>query len=136
MAESGLKFLADANVSPQLVTIVKNLGGGFIESLTRKPEAAAADEVWIPLYAQRGYVAISCDRRHMKSESIAQVVAASGARMIYLPSRFADSKRWDQALWLLRRWWSIVERAEKMDASGEVVFVHWNGGHKLVRREA
>lgn len=47
--------------------------------------------------------------------------------MIYLPSRFADAKRWDQAVWLLRRWWAIVERAKTMDPRGEVVFWTWDG---------
>lgn len=134
MAQSSLKFLADANISNQLVRIVRRLGGGFIESLTSKDEGSVADEVWIPLYAKRGYIAISLDRRQLRSEVIAKAIVSSGARMIYLPGRFADAKRWDQALWLLKRWWAIVERAEQMDSEGEVVIWTWDGRYSTVRK--
>lgn len=123
----GLKFLADENMSPVLIQILRKLGAGFIESMHSKPERGSMDEHWIPLYAERGYITISLDRKQLKQGAVIQVLVSSGARMIYLPQRFADSKRWDQALWLLRFWRRIVERAGSMDPSGEVVIFRWDG---------
>ena len=131
----GVKFLADENISPVLVQILRKLGAGFIESIHSKPEKGLPDEHWIPLYASRGYVAISPDRRQLKEERVARILIASGARMIYLPQKFADSKRWDQALWLLRYWWRIVERVQTMSPDGEIVVFRWNGGHKTYRSQ-
>ncbi|HEY3781528.1 MAG TPA: hypothetical protein VGL56_10620 [Fimbriimonadaceae bacterium] len=105
--KSGLKFLADENMSPVLVQILRKLGAGFVESMHSKPEKGSADEHWIPLYASRGYVIISPDRKQLRTAHIADVISESGARAIYLPSKFADSKPWDQALWLLRHWWKM-----------------------------
>lgn len=123
MAEEGrVKFLADENLSPVLVQILRKLDAGFIESMHGKPELGTRDDHWIPIYASRGYVILSCDRKQLTDAAIARAIAGCGARMIYLPSKFADMKRWDQALWMLKTWWKIVERARAMNAGELVVF--------------
>jgi len=106
--------------------MIVKLGGGFIESMMRKAEAGTADESWIPLYASRGYVVLSCHRRQMQNAVVARTVAASGAKMVYLASAFADMKRWDQALWILRHWWTIKHCACEM-AKGELVVFSKSG---------
>ena len=127
--KSGVKILADENISPVLVKIIVLLGGGFVESIHRKPEQGHPDEEWIPVYASRGYVMLSCDRRQTKSEAVSRVMAACGARMVYLPSAFADLRRWDQALWILRHWPKIVARAARM-RPGELVLFGTRGASR------
>src|SRR5579864_1214190 len=130
MAEkSSLKFLADENISPVLVQILRKLEAGFVESIhSKEGERGLPDEEWIARYTRRGYIILSLDRRQIRDHRVAQVVARSGARIIYLPSKFADSNRWDQALWLLRNWWSIVDQAGNMKVTGEVLILRWDGG--------
>ena len=132
MASQGsVKLLADENISPVLVQIIRKLGGGFVESMHGKPETGTPDHVWIPLYASRGYVVLSCDRNQMTDAGISRAMASCGARMIYLPAKFSNMKRWDQALWMLKVWWRIVEQAEAM-GSGELVVFAANGRSRKV----
>lgn len=132
MDAGGLKFIADENISPVLVHILRKLGAKAIESIHSKPEKGFPDTDWIPLYTGRGYIIISLDRKQLRVNSIARIIAESGARMIYLPRRFADSKRWDQAQWLLKRWPQVTERATQMSPDGEVVVFHWDGRTQTV----
>jgi hypothetical protein len=129
MAEKdSLKFLAEENVSPVLVQILRKLDTAlFIESMHHKHEKGTPDEHWIPIYAARGYVIVGADRKQLRTAHIASVITASGARAVYLPSKFADSKAWEQALWLLRFWWKLFDRAALMSTQGEVVIFNFDG---------
>ncbi len=88
-----------------------------------------ADEHWIPLYSSRDYVLLSCDRQQVKDAVIARAIASCGARMIYLPAAFANMRRWDQALWIPRHWWRIVDAAGLMK-QGELLVLSRTGKAK------
>lgn len=133
MARGGLKFLADENISRTLVQVLTKLGPGcLVESIHSKPEQGHPDEEWIPVYTERGYIILTPDRKQLREEVVARVLVDTSARVVFLPKRFADSKRWDQALWLLRHWPKILERSRRM-RGGHLVSVHWNGAFSSVR---
>lgn len=132
--EGSIKFIADRNVSPVLVSILKKLKAGFIESLHKKPENEYRDEDWIPTYTARGYVIITPDRKQLREEIVAKALVSYNAKIIFLPRSFADSRAWDQALWLLKYWWRISDRAHDM-TEGEFLSFHTNGNYSIVRPE-
>ncbi|MCW5935186.1 MAG: DUF5615 family PIN-like protein [Fimbriimonadia bacterium] len=90
MAKSSLKFLADENLSPVLMRILRLLGVGAAESIHGKPEQGFPDEQWIPIYAQRGYIILTLDRAQLKNSYLIQVIKQTGAKIIYLPKKFSD----------------------------------------------
>lgn len=132
MADSSLKFLADENVSHELVTILRKLGAGSIISLSRTPDVGTADDHWIPLYTDRGFVILTPDREQLRDDVILNAIRDCGARMVFLPRHFADSKRWDQALWFLKYWWKLAERCAVLKP-GELVRFHKYGTHTVAR---
>ena len=126
MVESRLKFLADENIPPVLVTILRKLNEKSIESVHGGQYAGQPDEVWLPTVIKRGYICITCDRRMLAQSGIAQILIDQNARMIFLGPHFANSKAWDKAIWLLRHWHKIKDHASTM-SPGQLVRVHKNG---------
>ena len=122
MEQSGLKFLADECFSPVLIRILKHLGEKSIQPFKPNFEHGTPDEVWIPQATQRGYICITLDRRMLGAENIAVFFAQAKARVVFIGSHLANMRRWDQALWLLKYWHRIRERAGTMTA-GELVKV-------------
>ncbi|MDO8588433.1 MAG: hypothetical protein Q7T82_15505 [Armatimonadota bacterium] len=126
MVESRLKFLADENIPPVLVTILRKLNEKSIESMHGSPYAGQPDEVWLPSVIERGYICLTCDRRMLAESGIAQILIDQRATMIFLGPHFANSRPWDQAIWLLKYWRKIKEHAATM-SPGRLVRVHKNG---------
>lgn len=127
MAEgSSIGYLFDENVSPKLVSILRNLGEPGLYLVVRVFGYGAKDSDWLPRVAEYGYICVTCDRRQLADERIARVVQAARGRAVFLPSQFAQARRWDQALWLLRHWPRIKEATTGL-VRGEVRFVRWNG---------
>jgi hypothetical protein len=114
MEKSSLKFLADENISPVLVTIINKLGDRSLEAFNRTTYMGMPDEEWLPTAAERGYICLTCDRKMLAEPVVAQAVKATKVRAIFLGENFSHSVRWDQALWLLKHWRKIRSHAESM----------------------
>lgn len=116
-------FLADENISPILVDIIRKLGDRSIFSMHRLTEyKGTADEYWVPLVTQRQYIIVTCDRRMLMEHGIAHALANTGARCIFLARHFANANRWNQALWLIKYWPKIRKYAETM-GNGDLIRV-------------
>lgn len=108
-------FLADENISPVLIDIIRKLGDRSIFSIHRMEDyRGAPDEEWIPRATQRNYVIITCDRRMLTEHGIAQALKQTQARCVFLAHPFASANKWKQALWLIRYWPKIREYAATM----------------------
>jgi hypothetical protein len=126
MAESSVKFLADENISPVLVEIIRKLGDRSLSSIHRYSDyLGTPDEHWVPLATKREYIIVTCDRRMLIKHGISQALETTGARCIFLARNFADANRWNQALWLIRYWPKIRKHAETM-GQGNLVRVTSN----------
>ena len=127
MATSSVKFLADQNISPKLVRILHQLDERSITSIYHEADMVdGLDAEWLPKAAERGYVCVTCDCRMATELSLAQILISEKVKVIFLSDYFADSKKWEQALWLLRYWQKIKAFAQDM-SSGQLVRVHKNG---------
>jgi len=126
MVKGGLRFIADENISPVLVTILHKLGERDIERISGTPYAGTNDEDWLPTITKLGYICVTCDRKMLYDRGVAQVLIDQKCMAVFFGSHFAQSGRWDQALWLLRYWRKIKKHAETM-APGQLVRVCKNG---------
>ncbi len=103
-----------------------HLGERSITSMFGSDMEQKPDTDWVPTATQRGYVCITCDCAMISDLAIAQVLVKENARAIFFGNHFADSKKWDQALWLLKHWDAIRAYAEGM-TPGQLVRVNKNG---------
>jgi hypothetical protein len=126
MAEGSIGYLFDENFSPRLVSILRLLGEQGLHTVVKVFGAGADDADWLPRAAEYGYIYVTSDRKQLTDERIAQVVRDVNGRAVFLSSRFATSRRWDQALWILKHWRQIKADTSEL-ARGEARFVQWAG---------
>ena len=132
MAQSGVKVLFDENFSPVLVSILRKLDSSLrLETVGKKFGDGAKDESWIPQAAIEGYVVITFDRKQLTDFVVAPALHQCGARAIFLPDRLSKTKRWDQALWMLRHFRVMHDRMSEFEA-GDLWHISWNGKFRPV----
>lgn len=126
MAEGSLKFLFDENLSPVLVRVLRNLGENTIHHHRAVFPGGADDEHWIPKATSLGFVCITLDHKMTTDRTVAPILAATKARMIFLRFGRARMDRWQQALWFLKYWHKLRDRAALLKP-GEMIRAHRNG---------
>ncbi len=129
MRPSSMTFLADECISPVMIDYLCDIGAECLKSLHRgywKRYLGKADEEWLPDAAKRNCVILTCDRNMSSSDTTARLLEQHGARVIFLGRHFANSKKWDQTLWMLKYWSKINDIAANM-APGDMVRMRKNG---------
>ena len=126
MQKGSLKFLADEQISPVLIRILNHVGEKAILRFSSNFPNGTADEKWIPEATRRGFVCVTYDRKMLMTESIAPLFKKANARVIFIGNHLANVGCWDQALWMLKHWRKIRQRATTM-TPGELLRVHKNG---------
>ena len=126
MAKSSVKFLADQNISQKLIAILNHLGEKSISSIYRTDMVDWLDPDWLPEATRRGYICVTCDSRMAVELGTAQILINERARVIFFGEHFAGSRKWEQALWLLKHWREIRSFAQGM-VRGQLVRVNKNG---------
>lgn len=114
MSKGSLKFLFDENISPAMKRILHALGDKWIKSLREYDGQGRPDEEWLPKAIQQGFVCLTCDRKMLIQHSTALIFSQANARVIFIGNHFANGKIWDQAIWLLKYWRKLRQRAELM----------------------
>ena len=134
MEEGSLKFIADENISPVLVSILNRLGDKSVKSIHRPPFnifMGKPDQHWIPKLSKQGFICVTYDRQMLVDEALSSILSQTPARVIFLGRQVANRNRWDQAIWFLRHWRGIRDTAATM-APGQLVRVLVNGQVKPV----
>jgi len=122
-----LKFVGDENMSPVLVSLLAKLGAGTgIFSFRRWNVLGASDEEVVRQTGARGEVLVGPDRRQIGEPIIAGTIATTGARIIWLPSEFANSKLWDQIWWMLTHWLAVLDHVSQL-RPGECAYLRASG---------
>lgn len=70
------------------------------------------DTTWIPLIAERGWVAITADAAIRRKPAERSALERSGLVVLFLPRNFHRRKLWEQAAWYVRFWPRISEQVE------------------------
>ena len=124
--QGGVRVVFDENFSPVIVQILRKLGERGVKSFKEEFALGEQDEEWIPKTVQRKLVYVTLDGAQLRSKTIGPILKASRVRAIYLPKKYSQSNRWNQALWMLRRWPKIRDEVFAL-SEGDIRKVSWNG---------
>jgi hypothetical protein len=107
-----LKVRADENVSIRIVRAVRDIAlsqGWELSHVREHHESRTLDETWLPRFAQEsGNAILSADRKMLARPNQIRAIAATGLVGIFLPRRWAESRRHIQAAHILY-WWPRIE---------------------------
>lgn len=125
MAQSSVKILTDENISPRLAQILYEVGHKSAYQFDRQfpSNKGVQDEYYLPEATKRNFVVLSCDRNMKTRPVVARFLAEGTARVIFLPSFFAQGaggRLRDQLMWMLKYWPKIETIAETMQP-GDII---------------
>lgn len=123
-----MNFFFDNCLSPKYAEVLTSLGEN-ITHLREVFDPSAKDEDWIPEVARRGWVAVSFDRKILKTPMLATALERARLCSFFLPGKIENKPLLEQAAWLCARWGSIRTWAESRDEHGEHVFLVNERGH-------
>lgn len=125
-----MTFFLDNNISRHFETIFQILGKEVVHLQSHfSPDTPDVD--WIPEIGARGWVVISCDERICSHPPERKAMAASGLKVIFMPARFTDMGRFEQAKWLINNWQKIEACAAILRPGVQVRFSKDGSHHQL-----
>lgn len=124
-----MRLIADEMFSPKIIRTISETflrANWRFESVHNANLQGRADEDWIATFARTGgNVLISGDRAMLKRTELIKQISDTGLIGIYLPSKWAQSKRNEQMSYCLY-WWPKIE-ALILDASPGSIWLTPNG---------
>ncbi len=132
MAQSGIRLLADNDISSNVVAALNAAGIKAIRALSQEFDPGTADEIWVPEAVRRNYVCLSCDRKMLTRPDVVSFLEKRTARIVFLPAAFNQYRVRQKLIWLLRYWDKIEEFAASL-SPGELVEISTRGKAKPIR---
>lgn len=115
-------------MSPVLASFMGKMGAALgTFNFHRWKRLDATDLEIVRSVGQRNEILVGPDCRQSGEPLIAAAIRETGARIVWLPSEFADSKLWDQSWWLINHWLKVSEAASNL-SPGECCYVRAGGG--------
>ena len=108
-----MKIIADEMISPSIVNIVNSIESKInfkFVSAVRSAYQGKPDIDWIVAFLKDGGKGIlSADRKMLKKKRFIGDISKLGLIAIYLPEKWADSRIYTQAAYILFHWPAILE---------------------------
>ena len=123
-------FFFDNCISDKIVEILKLAGAEAVDKtqlihikdvaeLASKRGRGAADVDWIPLVAEKSWIAVTVDKRVKRNEDERALIASTGIRLVHIAGGYERLKIWDQVVYFVQHWPGIQSHTWKCKAGAQ-----------------